>query len=184
MLNSEKAKVNRQIWFLLHKKVAIVTIVIVFMLTICAFLLKWQIDKTSASPVPKSINSRLDFKVIYPHAFQIKTDSWSYLESEKTLAFTVQDNKVDITFTQQKTPLAYQDDETAYNRFIGTLRPLANFKVPLGDVSIVSFVEQGSYNPVGRTGILNAQGTMLLVHPEKEISEDDWLRLFRSLKAD
>lgn len=136
------------------------------------------------SPVPPSIITQANFSVIYPKGYSIDPQSWRYVSGEKSVQFSATKDKYAVVFTEQKTPLEYQDDTAAYNRFIGSLRPRANFDVPLGTVSIANFVTKGDYQVVGETGILNAKGTFVLAHPDTQISDDQWRNLFESLAAD
>jgi hypothetical protein len=145
-------------------------------------LVVWLWPRPS-SPVPANIKHQINFRVIYPKKYPIDTNSWKYLSSEKTLSFNAVINNNSVTITEQKAPLAYQNDKAAYNRFIGSLRPSANFDSPLGSVALTNFVTASDYQTVGATGILNAKGTMLLAHPTNNISEDDWRNLFNSMKV-
>ncbi len=134
--------------------------------------------------MPANIKERASFVIIYPKGYSIDSKSWKYLTDTSSVEFTAKRDGYSVVFTEEKTPLEYQDDVAAYNRFIGSLRPRANFDVPLGSVSIANFVTAASYEIVGETGILNAKGTLLLAHPDTQISDDQWRNLFESLKVD
>lgn len=136
------------------------------------------------SPVPVNIKNQLNFAVIYPKGYSVDSSSWNYQTSQKILAFIVKKDNYTVAFTEQMTPLAYQNDVAAYNRFIGSLRPSANFNVPLGTVSLANFVTTGDYQPTGPSGILNANGTMLIAHPSRDLSGEEWRNLFESLSVD
>lgn len=136
------------------------------------------------SPVPAYMKEQANFAIIYPKGLTVDPKSWNYLRDEKSVQFTVKKGSANVVLTEQKTPLAYQTDVAAYNRFIGGLRPRANFDVPLGTVSITNFVTSGDYQVVGETGILNAKGTMLLAHPDRQMSDDDWQSFFQELQVD
>jgi hypothetical protein len=138
------------------------------------------------SPVPKSVRSQAGFAIIYPdpRSYATTPSAWRYTTSNSTVQFTVTKDGGSIAFTEEETPLAYQNDAAAYNRFIGGLRPSANFNVPLGTVSIANFVTAGDYQIVGKTGILNTQGTLVLAHPDTSLSDDQWRALFQSLQVD
>ncbi len=138
-----------------------------------------------ASPMPQYIRDQVKFTLIYPSGYTISPTSWQYLSQDQAVEFTVHKDGRDVVFTEEATPLAYQDDAAAYNRFIGNLRPRANFNVPLGTVSIANFVTAGDYQVVGESGILNTHGTLLVAHPQaKQPTDDEWRALFESLKVD
>lgn len=136
------------------------------------------------SPVPLNIRTQAMFSIIYPSGYNIEGKSWKYNGSQKSVEFVAQKDNYSVTFTEEKTPLEYQNDLAAYNRFIGSLRPRANFDVPFGAVSISNFVTAGDYQVVGETGILNTKGTLILAHPNMQITDDQWRGLFESLKVD
>ena len=134
-------------------------------------------------PVPTIIKRQAGFSIIWPAGYQIDANTWKYLDTEKSVQFSAKKDGITTVFTEEATPLAYQNDVAAYNRFIGSLRPRANFDVPLGTVSISNFVTQGDYQVVGETGILNAKGTLVLAHPDTQLTDDQWRSLFESLKV-
>jgi hypothetical protein len=136
---------------------------------------------SAASPVPPDIHRQLDFKVLYPASSSAKAGSWNYSQDVRLLSFTVEEDGYTASITEQRTPLEYQDDPAAYNRFIGGLRPSATFKARLGEVSITRFVTEGKFEDVGETGILNAQGTLMQIHPSRELNDNEWRQLTSSL---
>lgn len=144
----------------------------------------WPGPPSLVPPYVRTQASLAHFSIIYPSDFSIDASSWKYLPDQKSVQFKATKNGTGVVFTEEATPLAYQNDVASYNRFIGSLRPRANFDVPLGTVSISNFVTQGDYQVVGETGILNTNGTLLLAHPDKNVSDDDWRALFESLKID
>ena len=138
------------------------------------------------SPIPSNIQQQTNFTIMYPdpRSYSYKRAAWNYSSKDSSLQFSVNKDGYNAVFTEEKTPLAYQNDLAAYNRFIGSLRPSANFDVPFGTVSITNFVTAGDYQVVGKTGILNTKGTLLLVHPDTDLTDSQWRSLFESLQAD
>ncbi len=135
------------------------------------------------NPLPASLKSQVNFVVLYPSNYRIDPSSWRYSASQQTLTFSVSNNGQTVVFTEQKTPLAFQNDLAAYSRFIGGLRPSANFNATLGKVSLVQFVTANDFQPQGQTGILNSKGTLVLAHPTHHLSDAQWLSLFNGLKT-
>jgi hypothetical protein len=153
-------------------------------LVVLIVLLFFWVRSLGPSPVPNSIKQQVNFKVIYPKNTPIDSSSWKYTDVSHSLAFNAKIDNISVIFTEQKTPLAYQDDRAAYDRFIGSLRPFANFNTPLGTVSLAHFVTSGDYSPIGQTAILNTHDTLLLAHPDKDLTDDQWQRLFKTIKVD
>jgi hypothetical protein len=137
------------------------------------------------SPVPSDIKSQLNFPVLYPKKFTVDNSSWKYNNDSKILTFTIKSGNYSVVLTEQKVPLEYRDDLAAYNRFIGSLRPISNFNSSLGTVSLVNFVTSGDYQPItGGAGILKTKDTLLIVHPSHSLSNDEWQALFNAMKID
>ena len=176
-------KTNLHIWYIVHKTTLFVLLA-VFLLGLGIGLFKvFYKSSPYVSPVPPTILTQVDFKVIYPKSYDIDTTSWKYIKDEETLSFTVEYGDNSIVFTEQAVPLAYIDDAAAYDRFIGSLKPYINFKVPLGNVSLVSFVTAGDYKPEGKSGILKSNGTLVIAKPQKDLTDKQWQNLFNSLTA-
>ncbi len=174
-------KTNIHIWYIVHKTALLIAIPIVILGTALGLWMVLHKDPPYVSPVPVSVSSQLDFVVIYPKGRDIKEDSWEYITAEETLSYTVNIGDNPVVFTLQKVPLVYADDAAAYDRFIGSLKPSINFKVPLGTVSIVNFISAGDFKPEGKSGILKSNGTLLIAHPEKDLTDNQWQNLFKSL---
>lgn len=170
-------------WYLVYKKTALISMVLIMIIGSATFGAVSYFSRVH-SPVPKRVKSQINFTVLYPKGYPITENSWSYLASEATLSFTLPNNGNPIIFTEQAVPLAYKDDAAAYDRFIGSLKPGINFKVPLGTASLVGFVTAGDYSPQGRSAVLNSHGTLLIAHPEQMLGDTDWYSLLNSLTTD
>lgn len=133
---------------------------------------------------PKYIRLQASFAVLLPTNKSIRLQDWYYNPSDQTVSFVAYVNNQKVVFTEQALPLRYRDDRAAYDRFIGSLKPVANFRSPLGTVSLVRMVEVGTYTPGGDSAILAAQGTLLVAHPPDPITQDDWGLLFSTLRAE
>ena len=170
-------------WYLIHTRGIVIFLITLIVLSGMLGALIWRLRQTK-SPVPLNIKSQVHFTIIYPKNYEIDKTSWKYLSSELTLSFAVANNGNPIVFTEQAIPLVYKDDAASYDRFIGSLKPGVNFKVPLGNVSLVGFVTAGDYSPEGRSGVLKAKGTLLIAHPGQQISDTEWYNLFNSLLSE
>jgi hypothetical protein len=141
----------------------------------------------SPNPVPEDIKGKVDFKVITPRGggTSIDSQSWGYSDQQKSLSFTLKTNSYTAIVTEEKVPLEFKNDQASYNRFIGTLRPKLNFDSALGSVSVANFVSAsgGNFQPEGVSGILKTRGTLVIVHPNRNLTDDEWEKLFASLRV-
>lgn len=152
-------------------------------LLLAAASLLWYVRAHPPNPVPPAIRSQLTFPVLYPRLGEADASAWAYDVAAQTLTFAVRYQGKRMVFTEQPVPLTYRDDQAAYDRFIGSLKPFANFRVPLGDVSMVNFVTEVSYKPAGKSALLRTNETLLVAHPDEEYSEQAWQVLLGSLHS-
>lgn len=138
--------------------------------------------------VPPEVRPKISYRVLYPDTkkYQINPTSWKVVDNDKnpTLSFEVNLNGNKVVFTEQKAPLAYVSDQAAYQRFVGTLRPQANFDTPNGNVSIVNFITAGDYKPAGKSAVLLSNKTLIIAHPDQPLDDTAWYDLMQSLKVE
>ncbi|GAC1502183.1 MAG: hypothetical protein NVS1B10_06860 [Candidatus Saccharimonadales bacterium] len=144
----------------------------------------WLISKRQASAVPMDVKKQAGFSILYPKNYTIDLNSWHYSKKENALTFAVNKDKSKLLFTEQKTPLAFQDDQAAYERFVGSLKPFANFKTNIGTVSLTRFISAGDFQQQGQTALLNSKGTFVLVHPSGDLDDQAWRDLFSSIAVE
>jgi hypothetical protein len=170
-----------QSWVTVHKRLLLVAGVIAVLVTGSVL---WYFFHPIPNPLPPDIKREVNFKLVYPTTTaQVDDTSWKYQSSEQVLTYQIKGDNYTATVTEQEVPLQYRDDQAAYDRFIGSLRPYANFNVPLGSVTLANFVTAGDFNPTGLAGILKTHNTLIIIHPDSQLSQDDWESLFDSLKV-
>lgn len=132
---------------------------------------------------PTNIRQSTDITLLVPSDTAISLADWRSNDEAVTYTATVSGRTVIVTL--QKVPLQYRDDEAAYERFVGSLKPFAVFEVPLGRVALINLVEESSFAPNGQSAVLNAKGTLLVARPEGgTMGQDDWTTLFDSMRAE
>jgi uncharacterized protein YxeA len=163
----------------ISKKVVIVALVILIVATVGSILYLKQSNK---NPLPPSIKSHVGYKIIYPSKTgQIDSNSYSYLTDKKTLTFSVNKDGKKIVFTEQPAPEALGSDTQAYYPALG-IHPYAQFKTSLGQVALTKFWQSGTLKPIGQSAILASNGTFVIAHSEKNLTNAEWKDLFESLK--
>ncbi len=133
---------------------------------------------------PEDIRRQVSFTILAPGNKDIVLSDWQYNVAEKTLTYTATLQSKKVIITQSTAPLAYKDDRAAYDRFIGSLKPFAVFMSPLGNVSVIHMLKEENYAPGGDSALLLAKDTLLIAHPPQAITEDDWLTLFSTMRAE
>jgi hypothetical protein len=139
--------------------------------------------QSNKNPLPADIKQQVDFKVIYPSSSNGSLDSSGYVyqPTEKTLNYNLINSGNKIVFTEQLAPNSVGSGNQVYYAALG-IHPYAQFESKLGPVALTKFYKAGSLTSQGQSGILVAQGTLLIAHPDKNLTNDQWKRLFDSLK--
>ncbi|MDB5178429.1 MAG: hypothetical protein JWN01_372 [Patescibacteria group bacterium] len=132
------------------------------------------------SPIPSSIKTQLTFPVFYPDpttGYKIDPGSITYSARDKVLIFNVSSSGNRIVFSEQGTPGPFNDVAGYYDKFIEKLGGYASFDSTNGKVSLAHPQELKG----GQSAIMNAKGTLLFAHPDKDLSDDNWHKLFNAM---
>lgn len=134
------------------------------------------------NPVPSELRGQVNFKVAYPKN-GLDTGSFTYQPNPGLLTFKANDGSNHLIINEQPLPAgtsATSSDTSALLNHLG-VHYYDQLKTKLGTVSIAKFWT-GSYTPAGQTGILAVKNTLVLVHPQKQLSSNDWVNLVNSMK--
>jgi hypothetical protein len=147
------------------------TVVVVLVLAVALLLTHKQ-----ASPLPKTVTSRISFVVYYPSK-EWQTASAQATYANSILRFTSERFGVQLSFSEQATPQVFNDVPQYYPSLLSKLNQYANLGTANGTVYLTKPKElQG-----GQTAVLNNSGTLLFVRPSQNMSSDEWRRLFNTM---
>jgi len=135
------------------------------------------------NPVPSELRGQVNFKVAYPKS-GLEKGSFNYQPNPGFLTFKASSGSNQLIITEQSLPAgisANSSDSTALLNHLG-VHYYDQVKTKLGIASIAKFWT-GDYTPAGQTGILAVKNTLVLVHPQKQLSSDDWVKLFNNMKV-
>jgi uncharacterized protein YxeA len=139
--------------------------------------------QNNKNPLPENIRGVISYKIIYPSSTkQIDSKSFNYQTDKKTLSFKVNTGASNVVFAEQQAPEALGSDTQAYYPALG-IHPYAQFKTKLGQVALTKFWQSGNLKPVGQSAVLASNGTLLIAHAEKDLTNSQWKNLFQSLKT-
>jgi hypothetical protein len=157
--------------------------VIVFAVLAVAGGLAVYLIQRNANPLPDSIKSQVSFKVIYPSSKSGKLNSsgYQYQADQKALTFSLNKRGTNIIFSEQTAPNTVGNGSQVYYQALG-LHPYAQFASKLGPVALAKFYNPGTLSYLGQTGVMVAGGTLVTVHPDKDLTNAQWKDLFDSLK--
>ena len=133
-------------------------------------------------PVPAEVKKQLSFGVMYPSDNQIlfvDQASFSYNSQAGVLGFSgkTPDGKL-ISFNEQATPESFVDIPQVYDKLITSLQPYGSFDSVHGKVSLTHPKELKG----GQTAVMNGKGTLVFARPDKDLSSQEWRKLFNSLQ--
>ncbi len=141
------------------------------------------IVQLTPNPLPPTIRSQVNFKVIVPVSSLIKIDSssYNYDSDNRLLSFDAIYQGNTISFNEQIAPESIGTDAQPYYSALG-IHPYAQFKVSLGTVALTKFWQAGTLIPNGQSGLLLAKGTLLTVHSKNSLSNQQWKAIFNTTK--
>jgi hypothetical protein len=140
------------------------------------------INQANKNPLPENVKTQVSYKVLYPSKTgTIDSSSVNYNAANKVLIFNAKEHGTNIVFAQQQAPDAVGSGTDAYYPALG-IHPYAQFTTSLGRVALTKFWQSGSLKPVGQSGVLATNGTFLIAHSEKNLTNAEWKDIFESLK--
>jgi hypothetical protein len=143
-----------------------------------------QVAVSNKNPLPSDIKKQLGVPVIYPKTTkntQVIPNSLKYQSSQRTLTFTVNDEGNNVIITEQPMLSSSTSPTLAYYQSIG-LNPVTEIQTKIGLAVLVNFYTTGNYDSVGQNAVLASDGTLLVAHPSKNISAEDWKTFLNNFK--
>ncbi|HET7827277.1 MAG TPA: hypothetical protein VFK97_00220 [Candidatus Saccharimonadales bacterium] len=140
---------------------------------------KWPAKNT----IPADIRSQLNFHAVYPTK-NYDPNGFHYIASSHALWFSATESGIKVLVTEQSLP-ANSGDNPAQDpgQMLNQLgvRYFSQIQSKLGVISVAKFWTR-SYDPNGQTAILGTKGTLVLAHPVKDLSQNQWVQFFNSLR--
>lgn len=162
-----------------YKKVLIgVCLVALFLVSAELLFFKFHLS----NPLPDDIKQQITYKAVYPSAKtgSLNQPGYQYQAGQKTLTFTVHSAEADLAFTEQPAPSNLGSGNQIYFPAIG-LHPYAQFQSKLGPVALAKFYQSGDLKPTGQSAVLVSQGTLVIIHSGKDLTNEQWKNLANSL---
>jgi hypothetical protein len=131
-------------------------------------------------PIPKNIQSQLDFTpyLIQPDTgVTIDKGSYKYDLSQKGLSFIATGKDFGkLTVSEQATPQQFIDIPEVYSKLVDKLNRYGAFDNDMGTVYLTRPDDQRT----GQTAVINSKGVLMFVRSSKNLSDDQWRKLFGS----
>lgn len=141
--------------------------------------LAWNFSRDEQ--IPMDIMSQIPFVIYIPSdEWRIKKETPAYKKG--VLSFTVvneNQNNSELGITQQVSPELFIDVPQYYPALLDRLKKYASFGTKNGTVHLTKPVELKGE----QQAILNNNGTLMFVHPDRDMSDDEWRKFFNTLNT-
>lgn len=132
-------------------------------------------------PIPLAVTSQASFAVFYPadrHILSVKKGSALYDRTTGTLRFAASaPDGLQVSFSEQATPGSFVDVPQVYSSLLASLQNYSSFDSINGSVALTLPKEFNG----GQSAVMNSKGTLLFARPSRNLTEDQWRRIFNSL---
>ena len=135
------------------------------------------------SPIPSSIQSQLSFTpfVAGKEGDVIGTDSYKFDAKNDLLSYVIHlESGTFLTVSEQSTPQQFIDIPDGYVKLTDGLNRYGVFVNPLGTV----YLTRPKGQSAGQTAVLNASGVLMFVRSSKDLTDDQWRRVFNQFSLE
>lgn len=131
-------------------------------------------------PLSEEIQKQLTFSLLYPDGssgHKIAADTATYDGRTKVLIFHAKKGEIDMTISEQATPEQFNDIPEYYPKLVEKLHAYTTFDSLHGKVSLTQPEELKGE----QSAVFNGKGTLMFVHPSRNLSVDEWRDFFNTL---
>jgi hypothetical protein len=131
--------------------------------------------------VPAVITRAVTSTILVPNVSGATVDrkSMKYDSQIKLLTYTASADSVNIVVSQQPTPASFTDIPQVYDKVVASMSEYSTFESSTGTVHLTRPKDLGGK----QAAVMNAKGTLMFVKPARDLSEDQWRRLFNNLEV-
>lgn len=133
-------------------------------------------------PIPGPIKAKLTSTLLVPRGgdYQVKRESAKYDPKLKVLTYEVAINGVgSAVVSEQPTPDSFIDIPQVYDKVVANMNEYGTFDSDIGTVHLTRPKDLGGK----QAAVMNAKGTLMFVKPERDLSDDQWRKLFNGLEV-
>ena len=157
------------------KKLWIGLITLLVVIELISLLTVLIAPKPSISPtIAKKLTSTL---FIPGGETSVDRTSAKYDSPNSLLSYKATYANVSLTVSEQPSPSTFSDVPASYDKFTADLGQYEQFDSRLGSVHLVRLVKENNH----QVAVMNAQGTLMFVKPDKELTTDQWKIFFKNL---
>ena len=132
--------------------------------------------------IPVVIKKQVSFVIFWPQKpASVNADKTTikYDPANKLLTYIAHTTDgARLIVSQQPTPDTFNDIPQYYPKFIESLQQYGTF----GSLSGIVYLTHPKELKGGQTAVMNSKGTLMLIKPDKAVSDDTWRRLFNNMQ--
>ena len=150
--------------------------VILLLVVVVSGLTIWLVPQ---SPVSRDIKKHVSFVIFVPGGdWKVERSDVSYDPNKKVLTINATNGGQKVTLNEQATPDPFNDIPGYYDKLVETLHSYAKIDTSIGKVNLTHPEELHGR----QSAVSNNQGTLMFLSPNKDLSDDDWRRLFNTMR--
>lgn len=155
----------------------------ILLLAAAALAVIYYLQSHRSSIIPPEIDRQVSFVVFLPSSadYDVKIGSINFDSTEKVLGFEAvskQDGS-QLTFSEQAAPDTFTDIPQYYDKLVEAMGQYRQIDTYNGRVTLTKPAELNGK----QTAVLNAKGTLMFVRPSRELSDDEWRKIFNNLEV-
>lgn len=131
-------------------------------------------------PVPAEIKRAVTSTLLVPKARDVvvNRESMKYDSQLNLLTYSAIAYGVKTVVSQQPTPESFIDIPQVYDKVVASMNEYKKFDSDSGTVHLTRPKDLGGK----QAAVMNTKGTLMFVKPERDLSEDQWRKLFNNLE--
>jgi len=132
-------------------------------------------------PVPVEIKRAVTSTIMVPQVREVEVsrDSMIYDSKLKLLSFTVAAYGVKTVVSEQPTPESFIDIPQVYDKVVTNMNEYSKFDSDSGTVHLTRPKDLKGK----QAAVMNAKGTLMFVKPDRDLSDEQWRKLFNGLEV-
>ena len=149
-------------------------------LTVIALAVVVGIEFRPKSVVPAAITRAITSTILVPKSNDVVVagESIKYDTSLKLLSYAAIAYGVPTVVSEQPTPESFIDIPQVYDKVVANMNEYSTFDSATGTVHLTRPKDLGGK----QAAVMNAKGTLMFVKPARDLSNDQWRRLFNNLE--
>ncbi len=132
-----------------------------------------------ASPLPKPIREQFIGTLMVPQANTVVIDkaSATYDAQLKVLVYKIAAYDTTLTVSEQPTPDSFTDIPELLQKVATNMQEYATFDTDIGTVHLAKPTQTDGK----QTAIMNSKGTLMFISSKRNLSQDQWRKLFKTM---